>query len=360
MGHPGRPRRRNKIQTPFRPLEEQPISHPKPTFKDELAIQLHDEADLISYRTDAARRFISNQEYMEKVVSTYIQSTKIIPPRSFPEPPSRQARTHEDWQKITSDLKPDEVYIGDLKIMKIKNKILEDEVERLNAQLQLLPSNDEGFVDSKEHINRLAQLQFQVHDKNSFNELQVAYDSIVKEQEEKYNKKFTMVPKIRKHSESIDKLSNGSVQVSSAPPNYDPRLVSTFINMNGKGEGDDSVAEEPFYENGKQDSPFINGFERQDEYEDLRGDPGDLDSQLSDNMGLNSNIDMNKNELPYNPDTNEMDDDINILFDGTNNDKDVVSENAGNEDNNGIVNEMENLFNFQNDDDENLGDYHLY
>ena len=358
MGHPGRPRRRNKIQTPFRPLEEQPVAHPKPAFKDELAIQLHDEADLISYRTDAARRFISNQEYMEKVVSTYIQSTKIIPPKSFPEPPSREARTDEDWKKIASDLNPDEVYVGDLKIMKMKNKILDDEIGRLSTQLPLLPTNDEAFVDSKEHINRLAQLQSQVHDKDSFNELQNEYDSIVKQQEEKYSKKFTIVPKIRKHSESIDKLSNGSIQVSSAPPNYDPRLVSTFIDMNVKGERVD-VAEEPFFENGKQDLPFMDGLERQDEYDELRRDSGGLGAQLSENMELNSNIDMDKNELPYNPDANDMDD-INLLFDAPNDEKDVVAENSANDDNTGIVGEMENLFNFQNDEDENLGDYQLY
>ena len=109
MAHPGRPRgRMNKKtlqaqaasqaeqlarvqqqqaqQQAQRAAQAQMGNNPnsQQSIKEETGVQLHDEADLISFRNDALLRYITNHEYIENVMSKLIHSSKIIPPSLYP------------------------------------------------------------------------------------------------------------------------------------------------------------------------------------------------------------------------------------------------------------------------------------
>ena len=97
--------------------------------EETLGVQLHDEADLISFRNDALFRYITNHEYIENVTSKLIHTSKIIPPSLYPMIP--KPNTSGDYE----NLKPEDVYFGDLSAMKYIEKKLITKLEQMEKNL---------------------------------------------------------------------------------------------------------------------------------------------------------------------------------------------------------------------------------
>ena len=154
MAHPGRPRgRMNKKtlqaqaasqaeqlarvqqqqaqQQAQRAAQAQMGNNPnsQQSIKEETGVQLHDEADLISFRNDALLRYITNHEYIENVMSKLIHSSKIIPPSLYPLIP--KINEYEN-------LKPEDVYFGDLEAMKYVEKKLAERSDNMKENQILL------------------------------------------------------------------------------------------------------------------------------------------------------------------------------------------------------------------------------
>ncbi|EGV61912.1 hypothetical protein PSN45_000607 [Yamadazyma tenuis] len=213
MAHPGRPRRRNKTPSQSIPHQQVPQHYLKP-IKEEPTTNLHDESDLISFRTDAYTRFINNQELLENVVSKYIHSSKIIPPKSFPDPLPKSSDLNA--------LKYDEVYFGDLAALKHINEKLEKE----------LNSKEEDITLSKEYefqsqsTARLARLTCDLKDESCIEALETEMKKILAEYKNTFHMKFESIQNYKPYKASID------VHVDSAPANYNPRSLDSMINMN--------------------------------------------------------------------------------------------------------------------------------
>lgn len=215
--------------------------HPQ-SMKEEPPVQLHDEADLVSFRTDALNRFISNHEYLENVTSKPIHNSKIIPPPSFPleQPlslksgrggPNGEKPTQEQLKTILSNLKPEDLYFGDLNLMIIRSQLFAEEIakEKNNAKITDF-TDDEEYCFQREKIKQLDTLQSKITDIKSVENLEVELESILAEYKTKFNKTYKEIPSIAKLSIPIEEISK-SIEVTKAPANYNPRSISSFINI---------------------------------------------------------------------------------------------------------------------------------
>lgn len=209
--------------------------HPQ-SMKEEAPVQLHDEADLINFRTDALNRFISNHEYLENVTSKPIHNSKIIPPPSFPlEQPltlknARPEPTEEQLQATLSNLKPEDLYFGDLNLMILKSKQLAEEIEQEKNDKFVGFDDDEEYCFQREKIKQLDNLQSKITDIKSVENLEAELESILLEYKSKFKKTYREIPSITKFSIPIEEISK-SIQVTKAPANYNPRSISSFINI---------------------------------------------------------------------------------------------------------------------------------
>ncbi|EMG50614.1 hypothetical protein G210_2062, partial [Candida maltosa Xu316] len=204
-------------------------SQPQPPHgpgKEDPGIQLHDEADLISFRTDALVRYISNHEYIENVTSKLIHTSKIIPPSLYPIIPKIS-----DYE----NLKPEDIYFGDLSAMKyVENKLM----NRLEAMKDITNNENVRYlVDSesynfqKESQKKLAGLQRNLTDKESVTALEQELDKVLSEYNAKFKQNYKVVPAVHQYSISVDKLAP-NLDVTSAPENYNPKSINSFININ--------------------------------------------------------------------------------------------------------------------------------
>ncbi|KAK6201066.1 uncharacterized protein RJT21DRAFT_113715 [Scheffersomyces amazonensis] len=237
MAHPGRPRgRMNKktqqAQAAAAAAQAQAAAQARSQaaarahlqaqnrIKEEPGVQAHDDADLISYRTDALNRFINNHEYIENITMKMIHTNKIIPPSLFPTIPKRNP---QDFKNLQSD----DIYYGDLEYMKLKTQALEDEIKSLkdNKYLDKYIPSDEKYNFEKEQVEKLSQLQSNLHSHESIDELESELDNILQAYKSKFNYMFQTTELVKKYSVSIE-----DVQVQSAPENYNPKSISSFIN----------------------------------------------------------------------------------------------------------------------------------
>ncbi|CAK7893863.1 hypothetical protein CAAN1_02S03004 [[Candida] anglica] len=181
-------------------------AHPK----EEPSTQLHDEADLISFRSDALSRFITNQEYLENVTSKYVHTSKIIPPRAFPEP---------------SELdKSNELYFGNLDKMKEKSNLLKEQIEQLRKESSSIPFNEE-YIFQQQAIKKLYSLQNKLETKQSLEDLNSEYRSTTNHLKSNYKRIFKSYPKYKRFS------ANFNIDVTRAPENYNPESINSMINI---------------------------------------------------------------------------------------------------------------------------------
>ena len=355
MGHPGRPRRRNKMM----PSHQQPlVAQPRQPVKEEPMVQLHDEADLISFRSDALHRFVTNQEYLENVTSKHIQSSKIIPPSSFPSVPKRENVDGEELKKIAQNLKPEEVYFGDLKLMKIKKKLLGEEIDKLKHEKSPYSiDRDREYTYRRENIDKLASLQSRLGTSESFEALETELNNVLEKYESEFNKKYTSISSVHKHSQPINDLTHQTVHVTHAPENYNPRLINSFVSINNNEENNDQSHDNLFgdevnFNGNRNEMPFIDSFEQPHQSNEFNsnGEPA-ISNDFTISMVANNNQNMNNDDSnnTHNNNENNNNDDIDQLFNEGNDDPVMGNTNDQEMDN------MDELIDFQQADDEMMG-----
>lgn len=213
--------------------------HRQSNIKEEPPVQLHDEADLISFRSDGLSRFISNQEYFENIASKPIHNSKIIPPPSFPlEQPitvkkareiSGENSPTEEQSKLYLS-KPEELFFGDPKLMQLKEKILKSEIEdEQHRAIKIFDENSEYTYQSKK-LERLAELQSKINDEGSIEIMEKELNLIFTEYKEKFGKTYRSMPSSKTFSIPHEEISK-SIEVTKAPDSYNPRLINSLINI---------------------------------------------------------------------------------------------------------------------------------
>lgn len=204
---PGRPRRKPKpVEAPaplqpqhryYKPIKEEPLTH------------LHDESDLISFRTDAMARFIRNQELLE-AIGKYVHSDKIAIPRLVPDPltlvPDGGVGSYHD------------VYFGDLPALKkMSSEMAKQEAEirqqldQLDQQLDQLGGShrSENGTDKNAIIALLTEQSRAIGDAEGLAKLEEKYKQVQKS----YN-----WPQFRRIKYQLPR----DMVVEEAPADYDP------------------------------------------------------------------------------------------------------------------------------------------
>lgn len=194
-------------------------------------IQLHDEADLVNFRADAYTRFINNQDQLENVTLKPFHTANIAPPLSFPLHPQKKyaaSASDDEVAQVLAKLGPEELFMGDRRLMAAKMAQLARELADAQAELQQqTPEAVFGadFTEKRKAIERLAQLQASCLGEESM----AALDKAVREISAGGNYVFGL-DLYRQFSVPVEQLAPG-VKVASAPPLYNPRLILTFLDI---------------------------------------------------------------------------------------------------------------------------------
>lgn len=203
-------------------------------------IQLHDEADLVNFRTDAYTRFVNNQDYLENVALKLFHTSQISPPPSFPVAKSKKYSENaldSEVEKVLQELKPEELWMGDLRLMKAKLVLSLQQVKQEEKELnELSPQTifSDLFLFQSEAIKRLAKLQRSCHDLESSEALEKAMEETLEQYKEKFGQTLEVQQQpYERKSIPVATLAPG-VEVKQAPPLYNPRLIMSFIDINGE------------------------------------------------------------------------------------------------------------------------------
>lgn len=214
MAQPGRPRRRNKTSQQPQTIQEPQL--PRHPIKEEPTNTLHDESDLVSFRTEALLKFTSNQEYLEALLK-YVHLNKIIPPASFPNASTKQ---------LATELTNEDLYIGNLELMKQVEKQLESEIQDLSKPYEYTISPE--YEEQKLVTAKLVRLFQNMNNETTFEELKTESNQVLKDYNKKFNKRF-------EHVQTMKTFSNpkiADIEVTEAPKDYNPRLINDLINFN--------------------------------------------------------------------------------------------------------------------------------
>lgn len=219
------------------------VANRRSSMKEDASVQLHDEADLISFRSDALNRFINNHEYLENVASKPIHILKIIPPASFPlEAPlsSKKNRiskpTKEQLSSLLKNIKPDELYFGDVDLMKAKNESLLEEIEELKQEKSQVFDNDSEYVYRKEKIDKLAGLHSKLYSSESIDDIEKELQQSIEGYQKKFGKQYKSILDTKRYSIPITEISS-NYEITKAPANYNPRSINSLINIGGNNGG---------------------------------------------------------------------------------------------------------------------------
>lgn len=244
--------RTKKAKPRAQPMDNMAPTHPLPTIKND-NLKLHDEADLINFRSDAFNRFLTNQDLLETVVLKPFHTSKIKPPSSFPIPREDvypKDATDEDLRDVLKNLNRDDHVLGDLRLMKVKNEILESETKDTQQELEQLIKDPTTTVFGEEvkfqqdYAKKLGNLFRECNDEKSLEALEQTYEEALRELESKHKKRFTVQQhQFTRKSIPIEEL-NPEAQVQKAPENYNP---SSFMNTDQtqKPESDGSGEQPP-------------------------------------------------------------------------------------------------------------------
>lgn len=244
-------------------------------------VPLHDEADLVNYRADSLTRLITNQDYLENVSLKPFHTSHIAPPSVFPtyvKNVYEKNATDEEVKMAAKKLKPEDIYIGDIRLMKAKHTLL-GECDDTETVLSLgdisINSRDSKFSEESNFqrlaVDKLAKLREEYKDFNSMAKMEESMNNILKEYETNFKKVHKLQQsRYNKHSIPIGELAP-DLEVQLAPPHYNPHLISSYLgNMNEKsGSGLDGKT-----------GP--NGF-------DASGGGGEVNNGLDGNLNLDLN-----------------------------------------------------------------------
>lgn len=273
---------------------------PQRPVKEETGPQIHDEADLVSFRNDALKRMLMNQEQLENVTTKYVHTSKIIPPGIWATSNKESASMDDaEMEKYLQELL-DKPYFGDLKLMKKKEELLQKEIESLR-ETPVRGMDDLEYTFQQRATTTLAQKFSQITDKESFEQYQKETEEILKDMKSTHSKEYKVHAPYTKRS--ISPLSLG-IQVERAPDSYNPKLVNSLI-----GLGNDKM--EPDYMDG-------GGFESNDTHKQTSGytEPqGQFSIDILQGERHGSNDD---NASGVNNTGTMMDDNIDSMFGGDN------------------------------------------
>ncbi|CCH45051.1 Serine/threonine-protein kinase [Wickerhamomyces ciferrii] len=198
MVKPATQRRRNKVyqqQLQQQQLQQQQAQQAQKQKEDD-AGGLHDEADVMSFRSAAAHRFILNQELIENVTEKWVHTNGIIRPKPF-----TQFQTKQNINEIK-----DELYFGNIELMRQKAGKLEKELEEVKAATQDINKGPHNNRKIRGFINELSE--------SFVNPVSHNVETVEKSFEKVVNKPISFEPYTIK---SIPKLKTDT---SEAPPNY--------------------------------------------------------------------------------------------------------------------------------------------
>lgn len=325
MAHPGRPRgRTNKLKYAAPPPQtlphseynphihansqyippqhrQAPVQTSHPRSREEVSIQVQDEADLILFRQDALQRYITNHEYIENITAKCIHTNKIIPPSLYPILPKRTDNIE--------DLKYDEIYFGDVRLMLAKTRQIQGQIEKLKV-------DQFGLGDEYTYQSLATDRLTELCQEGSVETLERELEDILQEYTKQHSRNYISTRE-KKYSIDLKKITNKPVQV--APSDYNPKLIDSFLHINEEANNQDINT----YENGM----FMNY--NHPEYTNGSLNNMNLDIPKSGPMN-NFNGDMNalfKDPAEDSGDVDDMGDLIN--FDGDN-DNDNEMMNVGN------------------------------
>lgn len=337
MAHPGRPRgRTNKLKYAAPPPQALPHSEYNPHIhansqyippqhqqaavqtnhprsREEVSIQVQDEADLILFRQDALQRYITNHEYIENITAKCTHTNKIIPPSLYPILPKREDKIE--------DLKYDEIYFGDVELMNAKTKQILDQIKQLGVDQYVL--GDE-YTYQSQTTDKLTELC----NEGSVETLERELDDILQDYTKKHSRNYICTSE-KKYSIELKKITNKQPQV--APSDYNPKLIDSFLNI----DDNDEDINEAGIENNDDINTYENGmFMNYDNHSTNEYTNGSL-----------NNVNMNITDIPSLPrksleGINNFNGDMNALF-----------KDPGVEEDSGVVDDMGDLINFDSDND---------
>lgn len=223
----------------MQPMEH---GHPPASVLKSDSLQLHDEADLINFRADAFSRFISNQDLLETAALKPFHTSKIAPPSPFPVHKKKlyeEDATDDKVKEVLRNLEKEDFIFGDIRLMKLKGKMIEEEIEEdRKALAEMKEDPDKSFSDEmtfqKKAVAQLAKLHRECNDAELLEKLEKALEDTLAEYEEKYNKNYKLQQTAyTKRSIPAEELG---ATVEKAPENYNPRLISSFLDIEDKPE----------------------------------------------------------------------------------------------------------------------------
>lgn len=157
---------------------------------------MHDEADIMSFRSAATQRFLLNQELIENITDKWVHINSIIKPKPF-----ASVQTAEtDIKEIKDDL-----YFGNVELMRQKLTSLESQIESIKTEA----ATDDVFSDNTFLLQEIHRLSHAFEGRETVDFAQVERDFTGR-----FNKALTT-----EHfkAKSIPKLNNDT---RAAPPSY--------------------------------------------------------------------------------------------------------------------------------------------
>lgn len=206
-------------------------------------VPLHDEADLVNFRADSLTRLITNQDYMENATLKPFHTSHIAPPAVFPTHTKKayeEKATDEEIEALVKSLKPEELWSGDIRLMRAKTKLMDEEwadiqkTEEPNVETEF----SEKMRAQREAVERLAKLQSSGEGLGAMGNVEESFNAILEEYEKKFGAKCKLQQSgFNLHSIPIKELVPAAV-VEQAPPLYNPRLINLYLGMKEESEAE--------------------------------------------------------------------------------------------------------------------------
>lgn len=230
-------------------------------------VPLHDEADLVNFRADSLARLVTNQDYLENASLKPFHTSHIAPPTVFPIHSKKaylETASDEDVKTVAKNLKPEEVYSGDFRLMRAKLALLQEEwalLEKEDKPSETVFSEETRF--QRAAVEKIAKLQSESNSFASLEKMEDLLNKLMLEYKQKFSKDYTLQQnKYRKHSIPVLELAP-DVEIKLAPALYNPRLINSYLEMKEDTEKQDLEGNSNNGQSLSNSNEFIseNGFE---------------------------------------------------------------------------------------------------
>ncbi|RKP32630.1 hypothetical protein METBISCDRAFT_21317 [Metschnikowia bicuspidata] len=201
-------------------------------------VPLHDEADLVNFRTDALIRLIKNQDFLENVSLKPFHTAHIAPPSMFPTQSKKayaEGATDAEIEEMVAKLLSEDLVCGDVRLMRAKQALLERECASLASEK---PTSVESEFSvemqfQRAAVQRLVMFRREKCTFGSLDALERVLNDVLDEYRTRFSKQYTLQQtRFHKHSLPIKDLAP-HVDVQQAPPLYNPRLITSSLEMKG-------------------------------------------------------------------------------------------------------------------------------